>query len=102
MIKVTEEADHSLTITWNENDPVESQLNTWEAEDFIKCIMDKCKELENVAPGVSLKPEGSGDAEITFKNDGKEVFKLTNDSKNPLGFPGTVAPNTKLHINKND
>jgi hypothetical protein len=46
MIKVTEEVDHSLTITWDENDPIESQLNTWEAEDFIKCIMDKCKELE--------------------------------------------------------
>jgi hypothetical protein len=46
MIKVVQEADHSFTITWNENDPIESQLNTWEAEDFIKCIMDRCEELE--------------------------------------------------------
>ena len=46
MIQVTEEADHSLTITWDENDPIESQLNTWTADNFIKCIMDKCKELE--------------------------------------------------------
>jgi hypothetical protein len=96
MVNVTEEADGSLTITWNENDPVESQLNTWTEQDFIDVIMDKCKELENVAPEVT------GDAEITFKNDGKEVFKLTNDSGNPLGFPGTVAPKTKLHIDKND
>ena len=64
--------------------------------------MDKCKELENVAPKPGGSVEVTGDAEITFKNDGKEVFKLTNDSKNPLGFPGTVSPKTKLHINKND
>ena len=46
MIKVTEEADGSLTITWDENDLIESQLNHWTEDDFIKCIMDKCKELE--------------------------------------------------------
>ena len=46
MINVTEEADGSLTITWDENDPIESQLNTWTEDDFIKCIMDRCEELE--------------------------------------------------------
>lgn len=46
MINVTEESDGSLTISWDENDPIESQLNTWTADDFIQCIMDKCKELE--------------------------------------------------------
>lgn len=99
MINVIEEADGSLTITWNENDPIESQLNTWEAEDFIKCIMDKCRELENVAPKPGGSVEVTSDTEITFKNDGKEVFKLTNDTE--IGCPGTVAPKTKLHI-KND
>ncbi len=46
MINVTEEADGSWTITWDENDPIESQLNNWTEDDFIQCIMDKCKELE--------------------------------------------------------
>jgi hypothetical protein len=48
MINVIEETDGSLTITWDENDPIESQLNTWTADDFIKCIMDRCKELEEL------------------------------------------------------
>ena len=47
MIKVKEETDGSLTISWDENDPVESQLNTWTEQDFINSIMDKCKELED-------------------------------------------------------
>ena len=38
-IQVTEEADGSLTISWDETDPVESQLNTWTEEDFIQAIM---------------------------------------------------------------
>jgi hypothetical protein len=47
MIEVKEETDGSLTISWDENDPVESQLNTWTEQDFINSIMDKCKELED-------------------------------------------------------
>ena len=47
MIEVKEETDGSLTISWDGNDPVESQLNTWTEQDFINSIMDKCKELED-------------------------------------------------------
>ena len=46
MINVKEETDGSLTISWNENDPIESQLNTWTEQDFIDAIMDKYKELK--------------------------------------------------------
>jgi hypothetical protein len=46
MINVIEETDGSLTITWDENDPIESQLNTWTEQDFVDAIMEKCKELE--------------------------------------------------------
>jgi len=46
MIEVKEEADGSLTITWNENDPIESQLNTWTEEDFIQAIMQRLHELK--------------------------------------------------------
>ena len=46
MIQVVQEDDGSLTVYWDENDPVESQLNNWTEQDFIDAIMDKCKELE--------------------------------------------------------
>lgn len=45
MIDVKEEADGSFTISWDENDAVESQLNTWTEQDFIDAIMKRCKEL---------------------------------------------------------
>ncbi len=51
MIDCIENEDGSLTISWDENDPKESLFNTWSEQDFIDCIMDKCKEVlgkENV------------------------------------------------------
>jgi len=48
MIQVHEEENGSFTISWDENDPKESLLNTWTEEDFIQCIMDRCNQiLEN-------------------------------------------------------
>ncbi len=35
MIEVTQDDDKTFTITWDENDPQESILNTWTQEDFI-------------------------------------------------------------------
>ena len=48
MINVKQEDDGSLTITWDENDPKESILNTWTEEDFINAIQDKCKSLQEL------------------------------------------------------
>jgi hypothetical protein len=45
MIDVKEENDGSFTISWDENDPIESILNTWTEEDFIDCIRKRCKEV---------------------------------------------------------
>ena len=39
------EDDGSLTIQWDENDPVESMLNTWTEQDFINAILSKAKEV---------------------------------------------------------
>ena len=39
------EDDGSLTIQWDENNPVESMLNTWTEEDFINAILSKVKEV---------------------------------------------------------
>ena len=47
MINVVEEPDGSLTITWDQNDPIESQLNTWTQQDFIDVITTKCNETLN-------------------------------------------------------
>jgi hypothetical protein len=45
MINVKEETDGSFTISWDENDPVESMMNTWTEENFIQAIQ---KHLENL------------------------------------------------------
>lgn len=46
MIEVKEEADGSLTISWDENDPAESILNTWTENDFLQAIKQRLDELE--------------------------------------------------------
>ena len=39
----------NLTISWDENDPVESRFNDWTADDFLTAINDACdKELPMV------------------------------------------------------
>ena len=49
MIEVKEEQDGSFTISWDENDPVESMMNNWTESDFLDAIqkqLDKLKEDE--------------------------------------------------------
>jgi hypothetical protein len=46
MITVKEETDGSFTISWDENDPVESMMNHWEEEDFIRAIREELKKDE--------------------------------------------------------
>jgi hypothetical protein len=46
MIKVKELEDHSFEISWDENDPVESMMNHWEEEDFIRAIREELKKDE--------------------------------------------------------
>jgi len=48
MIEVTQEDDNTFTISWDENDPIESVFNTWTEEDFINAIQDKLKALEEL------------------------------------------------------
>jgi len=45
MIECKEEDDGSLTISWDENDPVESILNTWTEDDFIDAILQRCNQI---------------------------------------------------------
>lgn len=40
-IDVKEEQDGSLTILWDENDPIESMLNDWTEQDFINVITER-------------------------------------------------------------
>ena len=40
MIEVKEETDGTFTISWDENDPLESVLNTWTEQDFIDTIIN--------------------------------------------------------------
>ena len=43
MIEVKENQDGSFDISWDENDPTESILNTWTEQDFIDCIRKECE-----------------------------------------------------------
>jgi len=50
MIDVKDNQDGSLTIYWDENDPIENILSTWTQDDFIRAIREGCEQkLENRA-----------------------------------------------------
>ena len=40
MIEVHQNDDGSMTIDWNPNDPVESIMNDWTAEDFTQALQE--------------------------------------------------------------
>ena len=45
MIDVKQIAEKEFEISWDENDPVESQLNHWTEEDFIKFFTEKLTQM---------------------------------------------------------
>jgi ABC-type uncharacterized transport system ATPase subunit len=45
MIEVKEEQDGSFTISWDENDPQESIMNTWTENDFVNAFEVHLKKL---------------------------------------------------------
>ena len=46
MIEVKELEDNSFDISWDHNDPVESQMNDWTQQDFIDAIMEGCNKID--------------------------------------------------------
>jgi hypothetical protein len=46
MIEVTQEPDGSMTIDWDSNDPVESIMNDWTADDFIQALQEYLEQLK--------------------------------------------------------
>lgn len=47
MIEVKELADNSFEISWDENDPLESIMNTWTENDFLDAIEKYLNQLKN-------------------------------------------------------
>jgi hypothetical protein len=45
-IKVNENTDGSFEIDWDPNDPVESIMNDWTAEDFIQALQEYLEQLK--------------------------------------------------------
>ena len=45
MIDVKQIAEKEFQISWDENDPVESQLNHWEEKDFINFFTEKLLQM---------------------------------------------------------
>jgi len=54
-----EDGKLNLTISWDENDPVESQFNDWTAEDFLTAITNACDEREQLFVGGEVLPEAN-------------------------------------------
>ena len=52
-----EDGKLNLTISWDENDPVESQFNDWTAEDFLTAIKNACEQEQELFVGRILQPE---------------------------------------------
>jgi len=44
-IEVTEETNGTFTISWDENDPLESIFNDWTEEDFIQVITEAAERI---------------------------------------------------------
>jgi len=44
-IQVRELENNEFQISWDENDPIESQLNHWEEKDFIKFFTEKLTQM---------------------------------------------------------
>jgi len=44
-ITATVNDDETITFNWDENDPVDSVLNTWTEQDFLNAILNYCKEV---------------------------------------------------------
>ena len=45
MIDVKQIAEKEFEISWDENDPIESMLNTWTEEDFINFFTEKLLQM---------------------------------------------------------
>ena len=45
MIEVTENDNGMFTISWDENDPLESVFNDWTEEDFIQMLTDQADKI---------------------------------------------------------
>lgn len=45
VIKVELLGDGDFEIEWDENDPVESQMNDWSEQDFIDAISEGCEQI---------------------------------------------------------
>ena len=45
MIEVTENDNGTFTISWDENDPLESVFNDWTEKDWIKMLTDAADEI---------------------------------------------------------
>jgi hypothetical protein len=43
-ITATVNDDETITFEWDENDPIDSVLNTWTEQDFMNAILNYCKE----------------------------------------------------------
>ena len=50
VIKVELLGDGDFEIEWDENDPVEAQMNDWSEQDFLNAISEGCEQIFTELP----------------------------------------------------
>ena len=56
MIKVEEDKDGAIKISWDKYDPMDAPLNDWTEEDFIDCLADAAEQELNQIETSELDP----------------------------------------------
>jgi len=60
-IKVDILGDGNFEIEWDENDPIESQLNEWSEDDFVNAILQGCEQLMSITNPTKFNHNDTGD-----------------------------------------
>jgi hypothetical protein len=92
MIDCIENEDGTFTISWDENDPLESVLNDWTEADFIEVIRNYAEEIlackEFYSKNSSKSEEESGETNISEATEedyqdfweGEDISEQKNDN----------------------
>jgi len=81
MIDCIENEDGTFTISWDENDPIESVLNDWTEEDFIEVITNyaeeiiACKEFYSKNSSKSSKESGETNVSEATEKDYEDFWE---------------------------
>ena len=59
----------NLTISWDQDDPVESKFNNWTETDFLNAIRDACEQQKELSMGDEVRADGYSVMHITSEGE---------------------------------